>query len=73
MKTEGREPEPVLVKTIVSREGESFVGKAELMKGEEVEVGDYIVAELVVKPRPTVDDRAGRFGAVRLFLFHICY
>ncbi|PWR75411.1 HVO_0476 family zinc finger protein [Methanospirillum stamsii] len=39
------EPEPVLVKTIVSREGESFVGKAELMKGEEVEVGDYIVAE----------------------------
>ena len=39
------EPEPVYVKTIVSREGESFVGKAELMKGEVVEVGDYIVAE----------------------------
>lgn len=39
------EPEPVLVKTIVSRESESFVGKAELMKGEQVEVGNYIVAE----------------------------
>jgi len=39
------EPEPVFVKTIVSREAESYVGKAELMKGEVVEVGDYIVAE----------------------------
>lgn len=39
------EPEPVYVKAIVSREGESFVAKAELMKGEVVEVGDYIVAE----------------------------
>ncbi len=39
------EPEPVHVRTIVSREAESYVGKAELMKGEEVRVGDYIVAE----------------------------
>ncbi|MDD3574167.1 HVO_0476 family zinc finger protein [Methanospirillum sp.] len=39
------EPEPVYVKTIVSREAESYVGKAELMKGEVVRVGDYIVAE----------------------------
>lgn len=39
------EPEQVNVKTIVSREAESFVGKAELMEGEVVEVGDYIVAE----------------------------
>lgn len=39
------EPEPVYIKTIVSREAESFVAKAELMKGEVVEVGDYIVAE----------------------------
>lgn len=39
------EPEPVLVKIVVSREAESFVGKAELLKGELVEVGDYIVAE----------------------------
>ncbi|NLV28176.1 MAG: hypothetical protein GXY48_13610 [Methanomicrobiales archaeon] len=39
------EPEPVIVKTIVSRESDSYVAKAELMKGELIEVGDYIVAE----------------------------
>lgn len=39
------EPEPILVKTIVSREAESYVGKAELLEGEIIEVGDYIVAE----------------------------
>jgi len=39
------EPEPILVKTIVSREAESYVGKAELIEGEVIEVGDYIVAE----------------------------
>jgi uncharacterized Zn finger protein len=40
------EPEPVHVKTIISREAESSVGRAELTKGELIEVGDYIVAEL---------------------------
>lgn len=39
------EPEPIYVKTIVSREAESYVGRAELMKGEIVSVGDRIVAE----------------------------
>lgn len=39
------EPEPVLVKTIVSREAESFVWRSELSTGEEIEVGDYIIAE----------------------------
>ncbi|HOJ97639.1 MAG TPA: HVO_0476 family zinc finger protein [Methanospirillum sp.] len=39
------EPEPIYVKTIVSREAESYVGRAELMKGEIVSVGDHIVAE----------------------------
>jgi len=40
------EPVPVSVKTIVSREEISMVCKAELDSGEEVSVGDYIIAEL---------------------------
>lgn len=39
------DPEPVYVRTIVSREDESSVGKAELLTGEEISVGDYIIAE----------------------------
>ncbi|MDD1724129.1 MAG: hypothetical protein LUQ07_03255 [Methanospirillum sp.] len=39
------EPEPVFVKTIVSKEAESFVCRSELSTGEEIEVGNYIIAE----------------------------
>lgn len=39
------EPVPICVKTIVSREGESSVCMAELLSEEEVNVGDYIIAE----------------------------